>query len=1217
MQTAPLSSNEAERLKRVKLLAVLDTEAEEQFDSITEALAKLFNVRFAVIGIIDQDRYWFKSRFGFTGVEVPRDLFICHVTDTQEDVLILSDAKSDPRYKTNHFVQNDPGISFYAGCPLTTSDGFVIGVLAVFDPTALTPDPAQIEILKALAQNVVAILELRATNRILNTMSKQYHELQSMAQAGAWELDVATGRMEWSKQIYAIYQIPENTPPSNIDVISFYAPDERERLSGLLSACITESKSFNDTFEFYDSTGKKKWVRSIGRPLLGSGGRVEKIVGTLQDVTAQVRKEKNLDLVIHNFSEGYFDWDLTKNYEFISPQFWKILGYDPATKAHSPDEWQSILHPDDLAIVLRAHELHFNSRGTVPYEVELRMLRADGQYVWIRVNGKVIEWSEAGAPLRMVGTGREIQKERELLEKIQDSNRHLDLAVEGGNIGIWDWDLRDNSVRYSPRWASLRGVTLADLKMDLSDWESRVHPDDLKEAYVHINDYISGKTDYFEHLQRVRHSDGRWVFILGRGRFSGWDDKGKPIRFTGTDMDLSELMSTKHNLNQFFSLSLNYLSMANTKGYFTKVNSTWLSLGYSESELLSRPFIDFVHPNDLAATLVELKKLSEGLTTAKFENRYLKKTGEYIRFEWAATLDLDSGLIFAAATDVTERRKREDITQILSDVRSKFIESVGDKRKFFDYVLNKVIEVTNSEYGFIGEILGNGDEKYLKTFSITDISWSPETKAFFDKHNAAGLEFRNLSTLFGEVIKTGELLITNDAPHHPKARGIPKGHPPLDTFMGVPIHYNGQAFAMVGLANNRTGYHLEDYHFLSPFFELVGEMIQTIRLSEELENQRRLSLHNAKLASIGELAAGVGHEINNPLAIILGQIEMLQMRMEANGELDVSYESFFSKMIRGIDRISSIVKGLRTFARMDKNEMVNFDFRDLLIETVEMLEEIYLKEGIVIELQLQDGLLTYGNRGRLQQVLVNLFNNAKDAMLNSSVKKLSIETQVENDKIIIKITDTGSGVSPSLREKIFEPFFTTKEVNKGTGIGLSLALSIIRDHQGELSLEPPEHLGTTFVIRLPLSNQAQSVQISQNPITPVNQPSNELSKAGTVLVVDDEADIRELLVFFLEQFNLEVLSASSAQEALEIYNKHQSRITLVISDMKMPGMSGAELAVALREQYAFTGGFYLVTGGVNFSEEDLPKEIQGIISKPFSQVKFQKIVRQWGSRYYK
>ncbi len=1090
---------------------------------------------------------------------------------------------------------------------MVTPDNYKIGTLCIIDSKTKKLTSTQIEVLKAFAQNIIQIFELNLKNKALKKLATQYIDVQSMVQAGAWEFDVASGKTIGSSQVYKIFNIPEgeNTLEHGI---SFYAPHERERLNNLILECISESKPFDGIFEFYDSASQKKWVRSVGRPLQDEAGKVVKIMGTFQDVTTQVEKEKNVSLILESITEGYFDWNIQTDQEYISPPFWKMLGYDPRLKTHQPKEWREILHPDDLQTILSAHEAHFTSKGKIPYEVEIRMRRSEGEYVWMRVSGKVIEWTSEGAPLRMIGVGREIQKEKELIERLKESTEYLDFALEGANLGIWDWYLTDNKVKYNERWASLRGASIDELKMDLSDWESRVHPDDLKSAYASINDYLNGKTDYFESLHRVKHKDGRWLFILGRGRYSAWDAAGKPTRFTGTDMDLTELVSTKQNLNQFFSLTLNYLCMANTSGYFTKVNSTWLTLGYSESELLSKPFIDFVHPNDLADTLLEMKKLSQGMTTVKFENRYLKKNGEYIHLEWSSTLDPDSGLIFAAATDVTERRKREDITQILSDVRSKFIEHSGEKKKFFDYILDKIIALTSSQYGFVGEILGSGDEKYLKTFSLTDISWNTETKAFFDKHNAAGLEFRNLSTLFGEVIKTGEFLIANDAPHHPKANGIPKGHPPLDTFMGVPLSYNGHAFAMIGVANNHAGYCMEDYHFLKPFFELVGEMIQTIKLSEELENQRRISLHNAKLASIGELAAGVGHEINNPLAIILGQIEMLKMQMESKDLLDTSFSAYFSKMIKGVERISNIVNGLRTFARMDINELKIFNLSDLIFETLEMLSEIYRNDGIKITMKIDRELSTHGNPGRLQQVLVNLLNNARDALGHSQFKELTISAAKVGATIIVKISDTGPGIEKHLREKIFEPFFTTKDVNKGTGIGLSLALSIIKDHQGELTLDTSAGQGATFIIKLPLHNTTD-VDIKQPSIVTL-KPQTKFT-LGTVLVVDDEPDIREMLVYYLEKLNLKVISTSNGNEAIDLYKKHKAEIKLIISDMKMPEMTGADLAIQLRNNHNYQGGFFLVTGGVNFSEANCPTQINGIISKPFSTAKLQEVVKSW------
>lgn len=1349
MKLAPQPIDEKERLSCLRSYEILDTEDERRFDDITKAVAKLCDVEIALISLVDQDRQWFKSRYGLEAKETPRDISFCGHAIMGDDIFIVEDAKGDTRFCDNPLVLGGPKISFYAGVPLITPDNFKIGTLCVIDSRPKKLTELQIQLVKTFARNVVELFELSLKNKALKILNTQYLDVQTMVQAGAWELVVATGVTKWSHQIYEIYQLPQGTPTNTIDGLSYYAAHEQEKLTTLIGQCINQKIPFDDVFEFKDAKGTKKWVRSIGRADLDKDGKVEKIVGTFQDVTSQIEKEVNLSLVLHNISEGYFDWDLTTNYEFISPQFWKILGYDPATKAHSPDEWRTILHPDDQLKVVTAHELHFNSHGKVPYEVELRMLRADGQYVWMRVYGKVIEWSQTGAPLRMVGTGREIQKERELLDKIQDSSRHLDLAVEGGNIGIWDWDLRDNGVRFSSRWASLRGLTVADLKMDLSDWESRVHPDDLKTTYDTINDYLSGKTALFENLHRVRHSDGRWLFILGRGRFSDWDAAGKPTRFTGTDMDLTELISSRNKLDLFFKKTTFGIAFCDSTGKFKEVNNGFLEItgfekddltnctpwslmtedqrkkestallnlaetgslgpyrtsfivkngqsvpakvsvfkvddydgtqgfwwviedisanvklenekqlildeyvntnkkletifehspvvfydcqlnenwtmnfinshvyqvtGYAAEEFLNDATISFgviIHPDDQAYVDEVISTATLRNESYSFYYRIIHKSGA-IRWVWErGARNPELNTLIGVIIDVTDKKKQELMTETLSNVRSKFIEFSRDKKIFFNFVLEKILELTSSQYGFVGEILGSGEEKYLKTFSLTDISWNAETKAFFEKHNAAGLEFRNLSTLFGEVIKTGELIIANDAPRHPKANGIPKGHPPLENFMGVPLSYNGHTFAMIGVANNRAGYHLEDYHFLTPFFELVGEMIQTIKLGEELENQRRLSLHNAKLASIGELAAGVGHEINNPLAIILGQVEMLKMRLEGKGELDASFETFFTKMIRGIDRISSIVKGLRTFARMDKDEMTDFDFKELLTETVEMLEEIYRKEGVMTEVQLPQELKTYGNRGRLQQVLVNLMNNAKDAMVQSIQKKLSIRAEILADRIVLRITDTGSGVDPSLREKIFEPFFTTKDVNKGTGIGLSLAQSIIRDHQGELFLEQPDHQGSTFVIILPVSLQSAPLKASSTSSVLVKQPIAEAAKVGTALVVDDEADIRELLAFFLEQYKLEVLPASNAQEALELYQKNQSRISLVVSDMKMPGMTGAELAVELRGQHGFTGGFYLVTGGMNFSEASLPKEIQGIINKPFSHAQFQKIVKEW------
>lgn len=946
----------------------------------------------------------------------------------------------------------------------------------------------------------------------------------------------------------------------------------------------------------------------------------------------------------------------------------------------------------------------------------------------------IVELFESGAKDKRLHRKREaISNEKDLRQKLSESNEYLDLALEGSNLGIWDWNLTDNTVKYSERWAKLRGEELSDLKMDLSDWESRVHPEDLPGAFQAINDYLQGKTPYFEKVHRVKHKNGSWVHILGRARFSAWDENGKPTRFTGTDMDISELMSSKlkldrffrlapygfafcdmdgkfielneefsritgytkdelsqlhiwdltpekyrevenlqlrnleetgaygpfrkeyirkngelihvelngfkvedydgrkgiwsiiqditekveaetsmrkmtSELNSFFELSPSYVCIMSPEGKFTKLNPTWTNLGYSLQELLSTNITDLVHPDDLPSTFEQVAKLSRRDKVTGFCNRYRKKDGSYIFLEWFSATETETGLVFGAAIDITERKRREEMNRLLSYLREKFIHFSNDKVKFFEFLLKEVLSLTKSEYGFIGEILEDQKGKFLKTFALTDISWDQETKKFYESNAPYGLEFRNLNTLFGEVIKTGELLLTNDAPSHPKAHGTPTGHPALNSFMGIPVTYGGEVFAMIGVANSTTGYSLEDYEFLRPIFELIGEMVHSIKLNAELDIQKRLTFHSSKLASIGELAAGVGHEINNPLAIIWGQLEMLRYDLE---ELHIQSPEIEQKIIRAskaIDRIANITKGLRTFARSDQNEISSFNLSELMKETIGLVYEIYLKEGISISSDIEDFLWLNGNRGRIQQVFINILSNARDALMFSVKKEIKVVARSFRDsEIKITFTDSGPGVPEQLRHKIFDPFFTTKEVNKGTGIGLALASSIIDEHRGVIALDQERKTGASFVITLP---RLVSPGIAEAKV-PVLQDSVGKELCGRILVVDDEPDLREVLEIIFKNQGVEVVSATNGKEALEYIKKHSDEIDLIISDIKMPVMSGSELARAVKKLGTYHGGVVLITGGVNVSPDDYMDISDGLLTKPFSVDLIMNVVTKW------
>jgi two-component system NtrC family sensor kinase len=238
-----------------------------------------------------------------------------------------------------------------------------------------------------------------------------------------------------------------------------------------------------------------------------------------------------------------------------------------------------------------------------------------------------------------------------------------------------------------------------------------------------------------------------------------------------------------------------------------------------------------------------------------------------------------------------------------------------------------------------------------------------------------------------------------------------------------------------------------------------------LKTTEELKLTQAQMIQAAKLAAVGELAGGIAHEINNPLQILLGHIQLIQLGRDLPKRIEIVKEQ--------VEKISQIVRRLLNFSRKVpedfKLEPVNINFA--IQEMTTFMSYQFKYNDIELILKLDPALpLVYGNKIYLQQVFLNLMINAKDAMPEGG--KLVIETKLENGNVIIKFSDTGVGIPDDIKDKIFEPFFTTKG-SKGTGLGLSISRWIIRKHNGEIKVESQQGKGSTFTITLPLNPDQQ------------------------------------------------------------------------------------------------------------------------------------------------
>ncbi|MFM7060867.1 MAG: GAF domain-containing protein, partial [Actinomycetes bacterium] len=193
----------------------------------------------------------------------------------------------------------------------------------------------------------------------------------------------------------------------------------------------------------------------------------------------------------------------------------------------------------------------------------------------------------------------------------------------------------------------------------------------------------------------------------------------------------------------------------------------------------------------------------------------------------------------------------EELLARITDVHALYLDR--PREEFFEFLLTLIVEITNSEYGFIGEVLLEPDgTRYLKTYAITNLAWNEETRAFFESQRELGLEFRNLETLFGRCLATGEVVIANDAPHDPRAGGVPSGHPPLNAFLGVPLRHGDSFIGMFGIANRPEGYDEDLLARLEPLTSAVGAVVRAHRAERE---RVETAASNSRLALIVEASS--------------------------------------------------------------------------------------------------------------------------------------------------------------------------------------------------------------------------------------------------------------------------------------------------------------------------------------------------------------------------
>jgi signal transduction histidine kinase/FixJ family two-component response regulator len=391
--------------------------------------------------------------------------------------------------------------------------------------------------------------------------------------------------------------------------------------------------------------------------------------------------------------------------------------------------------------------------------------------------------------------------------------------------------------------------------------------------------------------------------------------------------------------------------------------------------------------------------------------------------------------------------------------------------------------------------------------------------------------------------------------------------------------------------------------------ERLGNCLERIAVAHaEHEELRERATHAEKMAALGELSFGVAHNVNNTLTGILGRAQLLLRTRDAE-----KINSGIEMIIKSAEDGAHIIRRIQDFARKQPSRRFQaVSVAGLMKDVCEMSRPCW--EGRADASQIRMALVAdctasvMGDAVELREVLVNMIYNAIDAMPSGGEIRMS--SQESNGRVVLSIADSGTGMTPEVKSRLFDPFFTTKGKG-GSGMGMAVSFGIIRRHNGSIDVESEPRRGTTFRISLPVAQDAETNLATGSARPETSTESDSLR----VLVVDDEAAVREVLREALEAEGCEVVVAESGETALKLYDARAGKIDVVFTDIGMPEMSGWELASEIRKR-SETIPLAIVSGWADAISHDARQAIKAdwVVSKPFDIATIAEIANEVAAR---
>lgn len=689
---------------------------------------------------------------------------------------------------------------------------------------------------------------------------------------------------------------------------------------------------------------------------------------------------------------------------------------------------------------------------------------------------------------RIVSQAAFIIQRKRAEDELRQSREQLRLVISGSGVGIWDWYVQSGVVIFNERWAGMLGYTLKELApVSIDTWKRLTHPVDLEMSTALLEKHFSGKSPIYECEMRMKHKDGHWVWILDRGSVAKWDENGKPLRMTGTHLDISDRKNAEIELYKR-AYELEFLSLT-AMGFVNLAPDDDIHAFIADKLQAMLPdfriIVNEFSEKDSAAT-VACVKVPEGMFAAAM--KILGRSPKGMRFP------------------ITDEKRLEMLDQrIVSGPRGIFDISAGVLPKPVCDALDVLLDIgTIYGMGFATENMLMGNvvlispkgvvlerpafvEGFIKQAAVALQKRRAERSLAESESRYRGI-FENIQDVYYESSIDGVLLEISPSverlTRYTRTEIIGK---PIASFylrsedysrMRTLLFTHGTLTNQEITLKDSDGTPIDCSLSVSAIVDGQKRPIKisgTIRDISERKRTEAMLVQSDKLRSLGVLASGVAHEINQPLMALSLATDNVRAVL-ASGAVEAEYVRKKMDAMQGyILRAKNIIEQVRMFSRdQSQAEIEPFSISDAVDNVLSMVETQYKSRGIRIVRDGGAAPLVQGNIYKFEQVIVNLLSNARDAIDLKAAhdsgftdRVIAIRISHADGMVRLTVRDNGSGMSEQARKNIFTPFYTTKPTGAGTGLGLSITYGIVKAMGGDIMFESAEGEYTAVTVSVP------------------------------------------------------------------------------------------------------------------------------------------------------